>query len=212
MAKKVERSLEQYVAENPNGLSQDQFRRILDDLLNPRSNGIIHDETFDYFMWLDYRPGRQELFCKYILEKYKEYYGKNVLEVGCGRNATLSVMLSKHFHMTAIDPELQFGGNAKISLVRAYFTQNTPIWDYDLVIGLEPCDATEHIIRSCLKRNKEFIVVLCGVPHRRFDGRMPKSAEAWYDYLVNIDAEQLILEKAEMPGFNPYVIRNRKYD
>ena len=66
MVKNVERSLEQYVCENPNDLSQEQIGRILDDLMGMGHKGTIHDETFDYYMWLDNKPGRQELFYKYI--------------------------------------------------------------------------------------------------------------------------------------------------
>lgn len=212
MEKKIERTLSQYITENPNNLTPIQFERIMDDLMSLCSSGTIHDETYDYYQWLDEKPGRQEQFYKYVRSKYKHLYGKHALEVGCGRNAILSQMLSKHFKMTAIDPVLEVRDNPEIEYLKAYFTQNTPIWDYDLIIGLEPCDATEHIIRSCLKRKKEFVVVLCGVPHKRLDGKKPKSIEDWRDYLVSIDKEHLLLERTDELDFRPYIIRNRNYD
>ncbi len=212
MGKNDKRTLNQYIAENPNNLTPTQFDRIVDDLMSNGSSGTIHDETYDFYQWLDGKPGRQEQFYKFIKHNYESFFGKNVLEVGCGRTAALSQMLSRHFKMTAIDPLLEVSEKPGIEYIKAYFTQNTPIWDYDLIIGLEPCDATEHIIRSCLKREKEFIVVLCGTPHKRLDGKKSRSIEEWREYLVNIDRNHLLLERVYELDFRPYVIRNRNYD
>lgn len=206
------RNFEQYLIQNPNELTQEQFQKILKDVMGFGSKGTIHDETFDYLQWLKYAPGRQELFCNYLEKNYHQYFGKKVLEVGCGINAKLSRLLSRNFIVTAMDPALQKTNSKRITFVKAPFDyQSTSIEDYDLIIGLEPCDATEHIIRSCVQHQKEFIVVLCGVPHRKLNGTMPKSMMDWYRYLVSIDKAHLRLEKLPIKEFDPYIIRNKSY-
>lgn len=207
----TKRNLTQYFEQNPDDLTKEQFEKILEDLMHSKERKTMYDETFDCFQWLRNAPGRQELFCNYIEQNYSQFFGKKVLEVGCGANAKLSRLLSKNFVITAMDPAINTTSR-KIKLIKEKFDfQSTAVDEYDLIIGLEPCDASEHIIRSCLQHKKEFIVVLCGTPHKKINGTMPNNIMAWYNYLVSIDKEHLQLEKINCAdGFNPYIIKNKK--
>ena len=77
MGKNDKRTLNQYIAENPNNLTPTQFDRIVDDLMSNGSSGTIHDETYDFYQWLDGKPGRQEQFYKFIKHNYESFFGKN---------------------------------------------------------------------------------------------------------------------------------------
>ena len=212
MDERDQRDFFKYVRINPNHLTEDQFNLILLDLIR-HHKGVLHDETFDFLMWQEGRPGRQELFYEYIKTHYRDFFGKNVLEVGCGRTDKLSSMLSKYFSMTAMDPTLEICNDPKVTHVKDFFTQATPISNYDLVIGLEPCQATEHIVRSCVNNNKPFIVLLCATPHNGLNGkifhqRIFLRAKSWYKYLASID-NSLILEQIDLSDFSPTIIRSR---
>ena len=211
MIKVKDRSFISYIEDNPNELTKTQMERIFEDIDNPRGS-TMYDETFDFMQWLHGRPGRQELFYEYIKKNYTNFFGKRVLEVGCGPRARLSKMLSRSFKMTAMDPSLDPDLRIKhVKLIRKIFKYNTPIDNFDLVIGLEPCDATEEIIRNCLTNNKEFIVVLCGTPHKCMqDGITPKSAFEWYKYLLEIDPNYLQFRKLELNEFTAYAIMNKR--
>lgn len=204
------RTLERYIDQNPNDLTVDQFQFIIEDIFADENKGTIHDETFDFFQWQYGLSGRQEIFCKYILDNYyQKYGGKEVLEVGCGRTAKLSKLLSYDFRMTAIDPKLAIKGLLNFAHIKGFFDENMPIDRFDLIIGLEPCEATEHIVRACVKARKEFVVVLCGVPHDAINGKTFDDVHDWYEYLVSIDRDFLKLDRLNMNGFNPYIIKNK---
>lgn len=149
------------------------------------------------------------MFYSYLVKNYSKYHKKEILEVGCGRTARLSRMLKSYYNMTAMDPKVEYNNHYFVRCIKQEFTENTPIDKYDFIFGLEPCDATEHIIRACVKAKKDFIVVLCGVPHKRIDGIMPEDADSWYNYLVSIDKDFLTLERLKNPDFSPYIIRKK---
>ena len=67
--------------------------------------------------------------------------------------------------------------------------QGFNISPYDLLIGLEPCDATEHIIRQSLKYNKPFEIALCYTAHKALVDCKIKTREDWYNYLKSISSE-----------------------
>lgn len=204
-----ERNLMRFIEENPHELSQEQMELVIDDIFNDERKRTIHDETFDYLQWMNNRKCRQQIFGEYLVNNYSKFLGKEILEVGCGRTMRLSRMLKHYFRITAIDPKIEYRSEFCIKHIKGEFTENTQINIYDLVIALEPCDATEHIVRACVKAKKDFIVVLCGVPHKRIDGVMPEDEKAWYNYLISIDENFLVLERLNNPDFSPYIIRSK---
>lgn len=70
----------------------------------------------------------------------------------------------------------------------------TDIAKFNIIVGLEPCDATEHIIRQSLKYNKPFEINLCAAPHKGLNGETFRTYKQWYDYLLKISKEILIIE------------------
>lgn len=181
---------EQYKLENPNELTEEQFKEIESEMLQPKED-VISDEYFDFKLWFLEEPSRQEAFASYLSRRLHKKGAKKVLEVGSGRTCRLSRILEeKGFSMTCIDPkiDLEFVSekNPKIILDKSKFNQNYDLKDFDYVIAQEPCDATEHIIRACVKQNKPFIMTLCGVPHDSISGKQVKNVYDWWEYLTNI--------------------------
>lgn len=203
----------QYIAENPERLTQDEIKKFYIDL-NNFINGkedTITDEVYDFLIAknLIKNMPRHIKFAKYILSKYNTQNTKKILDVGAGRMCHLSQRLARSkFDMTAIDPNIRLTeeetqkANIQVFKNKFYCDEfaskdilSTDISKYDLLVGLEPCDATEHIIRQSLKYDKPFEISLCAAPHKTLTGEMPNNYELWYKYLKGISTDISINEK-----------------
>lgn len=203
------KSLIDYLEENPDRIGRSEIDHIITDLADHGSDEkeMQFNETYDYLQWTRGLPGRQEMFAKYLQDKYLQYKGKKVLDVGCGKIAKVAVINKDFFKMTAIDPKLETERLDKgVEYQKEHFSQDTDISQYDFIYGLEPCDVTEDIIKSCLRDKKDFIVALCKFPHMRSDGIMPKNFEEWYEYLKGIDS-RLVFEQISIGNYAPFIIR-----
>lgn len=179
---------------NPNELSPHQFSLLEHEIRRPKST-TISDEYFDFKLWCNGVPSRQENFAEFIAKKLSRRNGAKILEVGGGRTARLSRILSKKgFKMTCIDPKIEITGNNGIEIMKEYFNYKSfSVSAYDYVIAQEPCEATEHIVRACTNNHIPFMITLCGVPHKLICGKTPKDVKEWYDYLVNISDNEVKL-------------------
>ena len=199
---------------NPNELEERQFRMIENEIKHSNSK-TISDERFDFILWCRGYPSRQQYFLKYIQKWITK--DQKILEVGCGRTGILSRLLAeKGFIVTGIDPKINLlDYNVKES--KAHFIKEEFNWEkfdlskYDYVIAQEPCEATEHVVRACSRQNVPFIMILCGVPHRLISGEMQEDVESWYNYLVSIDSENIVLRYADInPLLQTPILRRKK--
>ena len=171
----------------------------------------IDDEVYDFLLSLkvDNRKPREEVFASHITQKYSNIKFRKILDVGAGRMCKLSAVLSKYgYKMYAIDPNIrltpQEASKQKInSISKKRFLcdqfapdgKGTNVQNYDLIVGLEPCDATEHIIRQALSYDKPFEVLLCAAEHSALDGTTFKNYLEWYEHLKSISPEVKITKK-----------------
>lgn len=174
---------------NPDELTQKQFNMILDELKNPQRN-VMSDELVDFLVFADGYPSRQQSFVDYVSKRIQP--GAKILEVGCGRTGIASRKLAeKGYTMTAMDPKVEIT-DSKVNFQRKKFDyRKARLDEFDYVVALEPCDATEHIIRACLAQNVPFILFVCGEQHRLISGKMPKDVYDWYDELIKIAPDKL---------------------
>ena len=112
--------------------------------------------------------------------------------------------------MTALDPRIDINSeeSQNIKCIKDLFVYGTTdISEYDAIIAQEPCEAAEHIIRECVKMKKDFVLGLCGTPHRLISGEMPKDVGEWYQYLMEIDRKNCVLVKPKLiPGVRSFVM------
>ena len=200
--------LEEYKKRNPNELTGEQFKRIEEEMKNPKE-GMISDEYFDFKLWDLGFCSRQEYFAKYVATRLVRNNAKKVLEVGCGRTCRLSKLLEKRgFEMTCIDPKVDFSEKSNHIVVKNQkFDYTYDLSDYDYVIAQEPCDATEHIVKACVEQKKPFIISLCRSPHTLICGKQMKDVSDWHQYLRNISGNEtkLICIKAT-PLLKTYIL------
>ena len=205
----IKNQAEDWLKENPlllNGFEKQKFLMSLQNYLDDK-NFIIDDEVYDFLVQkkLINNEPREEGFVKYLTKKYKSLKGVKILDVGAGRVCSLSKAIVKHGgRVTATDKNIRLDNQAlkrsKIHAEKGFFVcdeysqngQGTNIDRFDLIVGLEPCDATEHIIRQSLKYDKPFDVSLCAAPHKSLDGKCFRTYEEWYNHLSNISNEVTI--------------------
>ena len=212
---------EQYLKINPDRFTsaeKNKFRAGLAEWIAGTSE-TIDDEVYDFLLSLkvDNRKPREEIFASHITQKYSKIRFRKILDVGAGRMCKLSSVLAKcGYKMYAIDPNIritpQEATRQKISSVSkklflcddfAPQGKGTNIQNYDLVVGLEPCDATEHIIRQAIKYDKPFEVLLCAAAHSALDGTTFNTYLEWYEHLKGISPEVQITKKN-----NSYIASN----
>lgn len=111
----------------------------------------------------------------------------NICEVGCGCYPALSDVISKRQNkgtITAYDPYLVTTNLGKIKLYNKAFEN---ISDYDLIIGMAPCNATIPMIQEGLLYDKNMIVSPCDCAHfpEWYDPGFDYITE-WYNYIYDI--------------------------
>lgn len=111
---------------------------------------------------------------------------RNILEVGAGTIPILAKYLSdEKVNVDILEPNIIFDTITKGKIIKEKFTNKTNINDYDLIIGYNPCQATEGIIKNSIKHNRDFCIALCGccfLPEE-YTNRTP---EEWHKYLFEI--------------------------
>ena len=196
-----------WLAENPERLTskeKEQFKKSLDEYLFTNSK-TIDDEVFDFLVQtkLIKNDARHITFANYLNKKYANSKVKTILDVGAGRCCHLSRELTRNgFKIYSQDPKIRLTDKEikRAGIVEAVRTKfecdeysnggkGTYIQKFDAVVGLEPCMATEHIIRQGLAYDKPFDVLLCYENHNALDGRTFKEPEDWFDYLKGISRE-----------------------
>lgn len=208
----IQCQFERYKELNPNELTGLELIE-LEKQVNKSGININSDQYLDFLLWRNGYQSRQELFANYLIKFLPKNPGTKILEVGCGRTARLSRILSeKGFTMTCVDPKVDSSYLNGIKSIKGKFNyRKFDLSEYDFVIAQEPCDATEHIVRACTSQNKPFIISLCGVPHKLISGEMPKKLDDWYDYLWKIskDKTQLITIKLDPFSITPIIRSNQ---
>ena len=200
-----------WLKENPLLLNSQEKQKFLVDLEEylEKNNGVLADEVFDFLVQrnLVENEPREKTFIDYLLAKYKNFNNIKILDVGAGRICSLSKAIAEQGgKVTAMDTNIRLNNSEikqlNIEVVKKYFRcdefspkgTGTDIRNFDLVVGLEPCGATEHIIRQALKYDKPFDISLCAAPHKALNGEQFNSYHEWYNYLKNISKEVNIIK------------------
>ena len=194
---------EDWIKANPERLNADEKAKFWLDLKAylRKQDDAITDEVFDFLVdaeLITNKP-RTTSFVRHLISKYTASTHPKILDVGAGRMCHLSTELgNKGFKVTAMDPKICLENkeikSRKIQQIikkpfycDEYANDNgTNISKYDLIVGMEPCNATEHIIRQSLKYDKPFEVSLCYQAHNGLNGQTFTTPEDWYEYLHDI--------------------------
>ena len=128
----------------------------------------------------------------------------NILEVAGGNLPRLGERIAKKQielgkgRVTVIDPELSVSTSKYSNLVlcKDEFTLDSDIKDFDLIISLFPCDATELTIYKSFNENKNLFLRLCDCIHQYED-----FSEDVYNYYLSNPSEY---RKMLIDGYKNY--------
>lgn len=123
--------------------------------------GMLSDEENIYLRFADM-----------IGETYGWNY--NILEVGGGYYPIFSKYIAdkqqKHAGtITTVDPHLVVSKLGNVKLQKREFSYHEDISNFDLIMGICPCDATLDIIKSAKLNHREFFIAMCGCTHFTFE-------------------------------------------
>ena len=173
------------------------------------TSNAVSDEIVDFLCIKKGLPTRWKSFARYIQTRYDVNEYKNVLDVGSGPIADLSYeLIQKGYNVTAIDPRV-IQSDDFLCINELFNYEVTNVSNYDLIVGLEPCDATEHILRSALLNNKAFAISLCYNAHNSLDGKKFKTPEAWYKYLIDSSNGKAYIDDKKILNINHKILRNK---
>lgn len=148
------------------------YNYIEENFLNCEYNqtSYILLQIYALFGMLEETDNHYLQFAKMVGEKYG--FDKNILEVGCGYLPmfakyynNLQIRNNKNSKITVYDPDIVVNKAKNIKLCKTKFTLESNVDDYDLLVGILPCEATKTIINKAIDSDKEFLIAMCGCTH-----------------------------------------------
>lgn len=178
-------------------------------ITHPKHLQVVSDEIIDFLDIKEGKPTRFESFARYIETRYDVNKYNNVLEVGCGPTAELAKeLIKRNYNVTCIDKVVI--PNDDFKCIKELFDYRTfDVNEYDLIVGLEPCEATEHILLGGLKNNKPFVISLCYSPHDSIDGKKFENYVDWDNYLIEKSNGKAYIDQRKVLGQHHRILRNK---
>ncbi len=186
-----------------------EFFRLYSDNYSITTKNFIEDNFFRYlgqpvvpdvltqiYHELGLVPTEESYYYAYLDMLTRIYdINRNIADIGCGVVPAFSSILSDKQTkgtVTAFDPRLAYpsSNNGKLILKKEEFTYDEDVTNYDLIIGIMPCDATEVLLRKAIENDKDFFVAMCGCSH----------FEVYSPYMMGISPEyyrELLIEKVK---------------
>ena len=143
-------------------------------------------------------------FSKMIGERYG--WDTKILEVGGGYYPIFSKYIDDAQtknglgKITVFDPVLVTNKLGNVNLQKKEFSHDMDVSDFDLLVGICPCEATTEIIKSAVVNKKEFFVAMCGCTHfPMYD--MPWFYNPSYLYPMWVEEVVALAKEQEDDGF-----------
>lgn len=144
-------------------------------------------------------------FSKMIGEKYG--WNSKILEVAGGYYPIFAKYIDEAQNkngtgtISVIDPVLVTNNLGRVKLQKKEFSRDMDVSDFDLLIGICPCEATQEIIQSAVVNKKEFFIAMCGCTHFPMD-EMPWFYDRSYLYNMWLEENMYIAKRQEKYGFS----------
>lgn len=177
---KLKKFKKNYISLYPDYLQEEINEKLFNGYTN---NNDTINQIYCYLNIVNDKINSYKEFIKII---QKHFNKKKILEVGAGTIPILAKYLEiEKYNIDIIDPNIIFDNITKGKIINDYFDRKTDISNYDLIIGYNPCKATEDIIINSIESKKDFCIALCGccfLP-KSFKERSPK---IWHNYLIDL--------------------------
>ena len=118
---------------------------------------------------------------------------KNILEIGSGYMPAFAHKVAAYQQkiekgtITIYEPLLIVDEPKypNMKLYKEEFTKETPIQDYDLLVGILPCEATTLILEQAIANDKDFYVAMCGCNHSTTRSMYRQPIDFYQQYVIN---------------------------
>lgn len=167
---KFNESLDTFIAKYGNLYPEDVIEYIKENFLGLEfSLGIAIDVMSQVYEMTGVHAAMKKNIYQDYLNYIKNYYDINchVLDVGCGFFPSFSRKLAKeqkNGSVTAIDYDVITTDFPDIKVEKDTFTRSYDVSDVDLMIGVQPCEASEDMIYVANTNDIDLCLFLCGCP------------------------------------------------
>ena len=219
-------------------LSAEDFKNFVIKNIDSFSTDQQHKDSIDKLFkktllrikyYSQYKRHKTQMIFADIIEQLAPSKNDIILDVGAGEMPFSSIFLAQDHPTYSMDkqfvlsdPTLQ---RLNIHPIHKYFNNQTPVDNFDLVVGRFPCSAIEHIVSQCSKNNKPYFIQLCdcnlpdtdkyGNPVTDWRDILPdidNNIDFFQDYAFNIDANSQQVACAYMNASLKYANLNSKKD
>lgn len=137
----------------------------------------------------------------------------HILEVGSGTIPYASIKLAEFDkNVSSLDVDFMVSAealkNMKVNPLTQKFKKDTPVDEYDFIVGKFPCEAIEPMVEACSKANKPYLIKLCNHPMssaskyiiflndwRSVLPKIDPNVKFYGEYAFNIDATEEQIKK-----------------
>jgi len=184
--KKIEEYIEKYIYLYPDYLQEEIKEKIY---LGFTNNNDTINQIYCFLNIVDDSINPYLFFYKTIQNRFV-LENKKILEIGAGTVPILAKIIKDNCNskITLIDPLLICELSKGLDIKKEEFNEQINILQYDILIGYNPCRATEDLIKFSILNKKDFCVATCGccfLPKEYVD----KSSKAWHNYLIDLARE-----------------------
>ena len=200
--KELKEKYKKFVDEYSDNYPKDAFEYIRENFWKCRKSFEIPDILMQVYSELGLYEDYVNIYLKH-LNKIKSIFNTdcNVLEIAGGALPAFSDIIAREQlnigkgTITMYDPMLATT-KAKYTNLKLYkeeFTDNKKISNYDLIIGIRPCEITECIIKKACKERKNFYIQMCGCTHFTLEQvkKYGLSREIYQKYITDLANELL---------------------
>ena len=169
--------------------SEFEIDMIKDMILSGDYPNIYHQDVIrELFDEVGLLPDKENIYEAFIGEIDNQFNIKNnhIVEVGGGRFPRLAKRISLKQDLgtiTVYDPRLdrEEKSTDKMILKRENFTKDKSLKEFDLIVGLMPCQGINPLLDAAISNNKDFMVWFCeGGPHGDYYDYFEDDYE-WFD-------------------------------
>ena len=168
--KKVERigMIIEYLRDNEEAFNSMEKWQVLKALDNEYFECGMHNyitlQLYDELGILPDSLNPYKAFSKFVNETF-DIKNKSVIEIGGGNIPRLAKRIASMQELgtiTVYDPRLYIKDKlSNMKLIKRRFSSMNNVSSADLLIGLLPCGASSIIVKSAVRHNKDFMIVLC---------------------------------------------------
>lgn len=145
-------------------------------------------------------------FAQSVIEKYGR--STNIIEIAGGYYPVfaeyVSKMQSSKGSITVYDPKLVVNNLKGVKLCREDFTSKVSLDNYDVVVGINPCDATDIFVKQVVEYRKQFYLAMCSCEETL------SKFQYYVDMLVKLDNLDLTILLPENFEFRSPIIAGTK--